>query len=61
MTTYKRGNKGHNKKDYVLIRQWDSDSEIITTPPLTFNQAIKGQLHFENGGYKLLKIERVKS
>lgn len=59
MTQYIKGNKGHNKKDYVLIRQWDNASEIITTPPLTLNQAIKGQLYFEGGGYKLLKIERV--
>lgn len=60
MTMYKRGNKGHNKKDFVLIRQWDAASEIITTPPLTHAQAIAGLLQFEGGGYKVLRIERVK-
>jgi hypothetical protein len=60
MTAYKKGNKGNNRKNCVLIRQYDDSSEMITTPLMTEKQAIKGLLMFENKGYKVLKIETIK-
>ena len=59
MTQYIKGNQGNNKKDPVLIRQWDDASDIIRTEPMTFKQAIQGMLHFQDRGYKLVDIEKV--
>ena len=59
MTQYIKGSKSNNKKDHVLVRQYDDASEIIRTEPMTFKQAIEGMKYFENKGYKLLDIERV--
>jgi hypothetical protein len=60
MTQYIKGNQGNNKKDHVLVRQWDDASDIIRTEPMTFKQAIQGMLHFQDRGYKLVDIEKVK-
>jgi hypothetical protein len=59
MTQYIKGSKGNNKKDHVIVRQYDDASEVIRTEPMTFKQAIDGMMYFENKGYKLLDIEKV--
>lgn len=50
---------GQGKKEYVVVRQYDTNSEPIQTLPLTIKQACHAALEFERKGYAVVKLEKV--
>ena len=50
--------KGQGRKEYLVVRQSDPDSEPTTSLPLTIKQAVHGVLFFEK--LKYFKVEIVK-
>ena len=50
--------KGQGRKEYVVVRQADSDSEPVTSLPLTIKQACEGVLFFEK--LKYFKVDMVR-
>jgi hypothetical protein len=49
--------KGQGRKEYLVVRQADPDSEPVTSLPLTIKQAAHGVLYFEK--LKYFKVDIV--
>ena len=50
---------GQGKKEYIVVRQYDSNCKPIRTLPLTIKQACHAVLEFERLGYAVVKLEKV--
>lgn len=51
--------KGQGRKEYLVVRQSEPDSEPVTSLPLTIRQAAHGVLYFEKLKYFKVDIVRV--
>jgi hypothetical protein len=53
--------KGQGRKEYIVVRQADPDSEIVESLPMTIKQACHGVLFFEKLKYFKVDIVHVKT
>lgn len=52
---------GQGKKEYTVVRQYDTQCEPIRTLPLTIKQACHAVLEFERQGYAVVKLEKIET
>ena len=52
---------GQGKKEYTVVRQYDTQCEPIRTLPLTIKQACYAVLEFERQGYAVVKLEKIET